>query len=236
MPKFTPTPFSLSEEDREDIKVLLNLDPDSETAKRAISQIEWVSSHFPRSKEFEALEIRPANRVAELTPLLKAAKDTSRCLSEVNGSTLCQVGYSSLPSPRREWGFAINEVEQVETEKAWQAIHNLQHSLPVFIAALERSVDNLKRSESRGGKKTPALDVTVAHLILMFEEYYYPKPQETEANRELVKLDFVSTILEAASREGIIPAIPDTDEGIKTLMKRSKKSVLTAEDIAPLQE
>ena len=87
-PPDAPPPFSFSDTEKEDIIGFLNLDDKPKRAKQAISQIEKVISLYPLTLEtVKALDIRPAHRLAELTPLLKAAQKTSKRMSEVSNGT-----------------------------------------------------------------------------------------------------------------------------------------------------
>jgi len=224
---YTPTPFTLSDANFGLILECLNLEIESQNAQEARIRIEQTISRYTQTKEiFDSLFRRPATILSELVPLLKAVRKTKKCLSEIDPSIWGIVSYAHLPPLRTGKNIGgrrrLTQADQDQNSRVNKAISDFIRSLPILITALELAENHLSDQESRGGKKTPALDVTVADLIYIFEEYYRPKSMGTNKDRELNQMDFVSTVLEDADEQGVIRTFPKNDKGILALVKRSQ--------------
>lgn len=159
-------PIRMPEAAREDLLDLLNCDERAVAIKKQIlGTIEQALGHYQFYKEELDERPRPAQRAAELRPLLEICRKALNRFRELSDDARQDI------------------LSQASDLKRYRKLNRFPGHLRQMTTALESVCAYLKKNESRHGKTHMALTQTIKLLAGCFNEYYQPDEEEDRSSQ-----------------------------------------------------
>jgi len=144
---------------------------------------------------------RPAAKLAEITPLLRAVKQASTILGELSDGARQDIGKARVrgtPKGDPRWTALTLESNNSDIPRLNRVIKDLKD----FIPQLEKARAYLKTCSSQGGKIKQARSVLTAQLTGLFNKCFNSILEDTQT-REL-QVEFIKTVFKAYNKLHVV--------------------------------
>ena len=159
---------------------------------------------------------RPAAKLLEITPLLRAVKQASTILGELSDGACQDIGKArvrGIPQNDPRWPALAEEFNTSDIPR----FYRIREDLKEFIPQLETIRDYLKTCSSQHGKIKEARRVLTSQLRELFEKNFRTVLEDT--NMRELQVDFIQTLYKAYNKLNVVPdKLPTNKRSIRTLL------------------